>query len=63
MPKKISKKRLEKIEKLAADIVEDEMDMDALIDYATGQMTEYLSTLTKKEFDKAWDNHYEVEEE
>lgn len=60
MPKKISKKKLAKIDKLADDIVSD-MDMDGLIDYARGQMIDFLSTLTKKEFDGAWDDHYQVE--
>jgi len=60
MPKKISKKRLAKIDELADGIVSD-MDMEALIDYARGQMIGLLSTLTKKEFDEAWDDYYQVD--
>lgn len=60
MPKKISKIRLKKIDELADDIVSD-MDMDGLIDYARGQMIDFLSSLTKKEFDKEWDDYYQVD--
>ena len=61
MPKRISKKRLEKIEKLANAIV-DSWDLDSLVEYAIEKMTESFSSLTKSEFDKEWkDNYYGVD--
>ena len=61
MPKKISKKRLKKMEKFASDVI-DGWDLDSLIEYARDQMEESLSTLTKKQFDEEWEDYYGVEE-
>ena len=61
MPKKINKKRQDKIDKLAYDII-DGWDLDSLIEYARDLMTESLSSLSKKEFDEEWDNYYDVKE-
>lgn len=61
MSKKINKKRLEKIEKLARDIV-DAWDLDSLVEYAIDQMVDSLSCLDKEEFDEEWANHYGVGE-
>ena len=57
MPKKISKIRLKRLDELADDIVSD-MDIDALIDYARGQMICLLSSLSKKEFEDQWNDYY-----
>jgi len=59
MPKKISKKRLKRIEKLAKDIIDD-MDMDSLIEYARDRMAEHFPSLSKEEFDEEWDSYYDV---
>ena len=59
--KKISEKKLEKIERLANAIV-DSWDLDSLVEYAKDRMTESLSSLTKEEFDEEWkDNYYGVD--
>jgi hypothetical protein len=69
MPKKISKKRQDKIDKLAYDIADnldldsdiaDNLDLDSLIEYVRDLMTKSLSSLSKKEFDKEWDDYYGV---
>ena len=62
MPKKISKKRLEKIEKLA-DAIIDSWDLDLLVEYAKEHMVKSLSSLNGKEFCKEWkDNYYGIDE-
>ena len=61
MPKKISKKRLKKIEKFASDVI-DGWDLDSLVEYAIEHMVESLSSLSKGEFDKEWEDYYRESE-
>lgn len=57
MPKKI-RKDLRKFKKDLAEDIVDSWDMDALVEYAIYQMTKRLSSLSKKEFEKEWDDCY-----